>query len=145
MNALCFSKQSIPSITLSVMIATTVFQFIAEMLIWILLFSVNLASIYDKLSAPFNIIRPCNLDRRTVCSKSELLITDTCAAVTTTPIISLLLTCIFIYIMLVSILSAYKVGMGGPWLLILREQLEVVYWYKSDGLKGGLLIQSLKV
>ena len=111
----------------------------------ILIFSANLASIYNNVSAPFNIIRPCNLDRRTICSKSELLITETCAAVTTTPIISLLLTCIFIYRVFVSILSAYKVGMGGPWLLILREQLEVDYWYEADKLKGGILLQSLKV
>ena len=91
MTALCFSKQSIPSITLSVLLATTMFQFIAVMPIWILIFSANLASIYENLSVPFNIIRRYNSDRGPICSKSELLITDMCAAVSTTPIISLLL------------------------------------------------------
>ena len=77
---------------LFVMLATTMFQFIAVMPIWILICSTNLASIYENVSAPFNIIRPCDLDRGTICSKSELLITYTCAAVSTTPILSLLLT-----------------------------------------------------
>ena len=61
-------------------LAITMFQLIAVLPVWILIFYSYPVSHFRKpISAPFNIIRPCNLCLGTICSKSELLITDTCA------------------------------------------------------------------